>query len=103
MVFECLDFAFLLSRFEARRTDVLPAQLDIAEGADETAAKRAGNDCLFLRVKVTARLIIYGKSACGLAGRRFSKKGGKDFNAQACSARRASCNIRGVEGLPLKR
>jgi hypothetical protein len=53
MVFESLDFVFLLSRFEAGRTDVLSAQFDIAEGADKSAAQRAGDDRLFLRVKET--------------------------------------------------
>jgi hypothetical protein len=81
---------------------MLPAQFDVTEGADEAAAQRAGNDCLFSRMKVTGRLIIDGKGACGLARRKISEKSGKYFNAQGCSAGRTPCHIGGVERLPLK-
>jgi hypothetical protein len=102
MGFEGCDFAFIPTRLEARRTDVLPAQFYIAKGADETATQSTGNNCLFLLVKVTARLITDGKETQSLSVRRLLEKGRKYFNSQACIAGRAPCHIRSVEELPLK-
>ncbi len=102
MGFESRDFVFIPTRFETRWTNVLPAQFYIAEGADETATQSTGNNCFFLLVKVTARLITDDKETQSLTGRRLLEKGRKDFNSQACIAGRAPCHIRGVEELPLK-
>ena len=50
MIFQAFDFALLFAGFKTGGTKVLAAQLTIAQGAKKSAAGRANNRGLFLRM-----------------------------------------------------
>jgi hypothetical protein len=52
------DPAFFLPGLQTGRTEVFPAQLHIAQGAEESSAMVAGDEGLFLGMIKAARLII---------------------------------------------
>ena len=97
MIFQAFDFALLFAGFKTGGTKVLAAQLTIALGAKKSAAGRANNRGLFLRMVKAARFAIHHNWLAGFAGGERTKQRRKNFDLKRCAAGRARLEGRLVE------
>ena len=90
MVLKAGQFAFPASGFQANRAEVLPLQLNVAQGAEKTTAGMARKDRAFLRMVKSTGFTFRQDRLCHVAARRRAKQSGKCLHLTRGAASRTT-------------